>query len=306
MKQYLLLFALMFTAFTSRAQQEEEFDMQAFADSLNSTFKYSTGKVLLGANGEATFTIPKGFKFLNDSSSWYVLEKLWGNQEDHMVLGMLFPESMGPSSDNAWAFVVTYDAMGYVKDDDAEDMDYDELLTELKKDVDTESQEREAANFESVELIGWASTPFYDKERKALHWAKELKFGSDSSHTLNYDIRLLGRKGVLSFNAVGKVSQINEIKPHINNIIAGAEFNEGFKYSDFDPDIDTVAAITIGGLVAGKLLAKAGFFVLLLKFWKVIALGVAGFGAAFVRFFKRRKANNAGNDSEVTIHNNNL
>jgi uncharacterized membrane-anchored protein len=43
--------------------------------------------------------------------------------------------------------------------------------------------------------------------------------------------------------------------------------------------VDEVAAWTVGGLVAGKVMAKAGFFVVLLKFWKVIALAVAGAGS---------------------------
>ena len=44
-------------------------------------------------------------------------------------------------------------------------------------------------------------------------------------------------------------------------------------YSEFNPDIDTVAAYGIGGLIAGKVLAKAGVLaaglVLLKKFWFV-------------------------------------
>jgi uncharacterized membrane-anchored protein len=59
--------------------------------------------------------------------------------------------------------------------------------------------------------------------------------------------------------------------------------------SDYLPDVDDVATWTIGGLVAGKLLAKAGFFVLILKFWKIIAVAVAGFGGAIWKWFKGRK-----------------
>jgi uncharacterized membrane-anchored protein len=50
-----------------------------------------------------------------------------------------------------------------------------------------------------------------------------------------------------------------------------------------------VAAWTVGGLVAGKVLAKVGFFAGLLKFWKVIAIGLAAAGTAIWRFFNRNK-----------------
>jgi uncharacterized membrane-anchored protein len=56
-----------------------------------------------------------------------------------------------------------------------------------------------------------------------------------------------------------------------------------------------VAAYGIGGLIAGKLLAKAGFFALLLKFWKVLALAVVGGAAAVRRFFGGK-----GKDDDTT------
>jgi len=42
-------------------------------------------------------------------------------------------------------------------------------------------------------------------------------------------------------------------------------------------------------LVAGKILAKVGFFALIVKFWKLIALAIAGAGGGIWKYFKRRK-----------------
>ncbi|TYA89160.1 DUF2167 domain-containing protein, partial [Seonamhaeicola marinus] len=53
------------------------------------------------------------------------------------------------------------------------------------------------------------------------------------------------------------------------------------RYSDFNPDIDQVAAYGIGGLIAGKILAKAGFFAVILKFWKFIAIGAVALFSSF-------------------------
>ena len=88
---------------------------------------------------------------------------------------------------------------------------------------------------------------------------------------------------------VGGMSALPLVKQNIDGLVAGIEFGEGNKYFDFDPKVDEVAAWTIGGLVAGKVLAKAGFFVLLAKFAKpLLLLGAGGF-AAFRAFFGRRR-----------------
>ena len=179
--------------------------------------------------------------------------------------------------------------MGFVKDDDAEDINYDDLLKEGQKEMREVNPERIKQGYQPIEFIGWASSPFYDKNKKILHWAKELKFRDDSLNTLNYNLRILGRKGIFMLNAVGSMSELQEVKSNIDKVIGSVEFKEGHKYSDFIPDVDNVAAWTIGGLVAGKILAKVGFFVLIAKFWKLIALAIAGAGGSICKYFKRKK-----------------
>jgi uncharacterized membrane-anchored protein len=50
-----------------------------------------------------------------------------------------------------------------------------------------------------------------------------------------------------------------------------------------------VAAWTVGGLVAGKVLAKVGVFALIAKFGKVIFIAVAAGGAAIWKFIRGRR-----------------
>jgi hypothetical protein len=40
-----------------------------------------------------------------------------------------------------------------------------------------------------------------------LYWARELKFGEQPVNTLNYNIRVLGRKGVLVLNFIANMDQ---------------------------------------------------------------------------------------------------
>ena len=261
-----------------------------FKDSINRTLTYSTGKIK-PEGGHVMLNIPEGFKYLGKDQSKFVLTKLWGNPEtsSEEVIGMIFPQNSGPFGDSSYAFVITYSEIGYVKDEDAGKINYDELLKNIQEDEKAENEKRVKAGYEAVHLIGWAQKPYYDSQRKTLHWAKELKFGEEEGpNTLNYEIRILGRKGMLSLNAVGKMYDLPLVNKDISKVLSVASFTEGNSYFDFDPKIDNVAAWTIGGLVAGKLLAKAGLFAIIMKFlaplWKFIVLAFVGLGA----WFKRR------------------
>lgn len=254
-------------------------------DSIENALSYEHGSIDL-MNGVATIHIPSGYKFLNSEQSEYVLSEIWGNPPSES-LGMLFPEDVSPISDNfTFAVEVTYSNDGYIEDSDAEDIDYDELLESMQNDTELANKDREELGYENIELIGWASEPFYDKQNKKLHWAKELKFGSYEVNTLNYNIRVLGREGYLNLNAIGDMDVLPQIQTDIDYILNSVEFNEGYAYNDFDSSVDKVAAYGIGGLIAGKMLAKAGMFAGLLKFWKVIVIGAVGlFGAFKKRIF---------------------
>lgn len=284
------LFAFLLFPFALISQSEEPSDaeMMAKIDSLDKSFKWQTGKIEL-KSGLASINVPAGFRFLNIEQSRFVLEQLWGNPADESTLGMLFPLEIGPLDSNSFAFNLSFDEIGYVKDDDADKIDYADLLKTMQKESGEANPEREKAGFATINIIGWANPPFYDKNRKVLHWAKEIQFGDATENTLNYDVRVLGRKGVLSMNAVGGMSALPLVKQNIDGLVAGVEFGEGQKYFDFDPKLDEVAAYTIGGLVAGKVLAKAGIFVLLAKFAKPLMVLGAGAFYGLRKFFGRRR-----------------
>lgn len=289
--------------FVSIAGFAQEIDStQIWADLVESNLKYETGVIDL-KDGNAKLTVPKGFKFLNKEQSIYVLTELWGNPVDSSTLGMLVPENRGVVGEKSWAFTISYDAMGYVKDDDADDIDYSELLKEQQKEFEEANPERVKAGYQPIQFVGWASTPFYDKNKKVLHWAKELKFGTDSLSTLNYNLRVLGRKGIFMLNAVASMDELNEVKSAIDKVITSVEFNEGSRYADFDSNIDEVAAWTIGGLVAGKILAKVGIFAVLAKFGKVIIFGLIAAGGFIWRLItgKRKKNDDDNNDTSSNI-----
>ena len=256
---------------------------QAAVDSVNHSFRYQQGHIML-PGGVGELTVPQGFRYLDSAQAARVMHKLWHNPPQES-LGMLFPASLGPVSEGAWGYLIQFDPMGHVKDDDADDIKYDDLLEEMQKDTEDENPDRVKEGYDAVHLIGWGAPPFYDKTQHTLHWAKLLRFGDGLDETLNYNVRILGRKGVLIFNAIASPKQLPEIKASIPGLLANVSFVKGQQYNDFSAGIDEVAVYGIGGLVAGKVLAKVGFFAIILKFWKVAILALGGAWAAIKRFF---------------------
>lgn len=295
MKKVILFFSLLFLTSSvvfagndddSTAMYLEQFmKIQKLRDSVNGAMKYETGTIQL-AGGIAKLNIPKGFKYLGAEQSKYIVHDIWGNPEDDDILGMIFPENGAPVADSSYAFVITFEDMGYVKDNDASKIDYKELLEQYQKDEPANNAERAKLGYPSIHMVGWAQPPYYDSKNKVLHWAKELQFTGEDENTLNYDIRFLGRKGILSLNAVATINELPMVKNDINQILSMAEFTEGNRYTDFNDNTDKVAAYTVGGLVAGKILLKVGFFA---KFWKLILLGGGALIAWLVKIFRKKK-----------------
>lgn len=260
---------------------DEEQAYLAWASELWESIDQKTGAISIGAAG-ATLNVPENFYYLDGEDANKVLVEIWGNPPGQGVLGMLFPADVTPFDAESWAVTLEYEEDGYVSDEDADDINYAELLDQMKADTQGESEARVSQGFEPIELVGWAATPYYDAASNKLHWAQEIKFGDADVNTLNYNIRVLGRKGVLVLNFIAGMEQKALIEENIDTVLALAEFEQGSKYEDFDPEFDKVAAYGIGALVAGKLAAKAGLFAMLLIFLKkfgviiVIALGAAG------------------------------
>ncbi|MHB9798549.1 DUF2167 domain-containing protein [Pseudomonas sp. MT3] len=265
------------------AESDEEMSPETFVASLH----FQKGKVVVGDN-LATFDLPDSFVFLDGKDAERVLEA-WGNPpSSEPPLGMLMPAGVSPFAAESWAVTVQYEESGYVSDEDAAKIDYAEMLKDMQNDLKEANPQREQQGFEAIQLIGWAAPPRYDAAEKKLYWAKELQFGDAKEHTLNYNIRVLGRKGVLVLNFVAGMEQLPEIEKNVDKVLAMTEFNPGSRYVDFNPSVDKVAAYGLGALIAGKVAAKVGLFatalVLLKKLWIIPTLAIGW----ILRRFKRK------------------
>ena len=226
---------------------------------------------------QAVLALDAQFRFLPAADARRVLEEFWGNPPDESVLGLVVPSGVSLADSASWAAVVTYSDEGYVSDEEASTIDFDQMLQDMKDGSAEENEARREAGYPTVELVGWASPPRYDAAQKKLHWAKELAFEGDDQHTVNYDVRVLGRRGYLSLNAVGNLEQLADMQAGMQRLIPQVEFVAGERYADFDESTDKVAAYGLAALIGGTLAAK-----------KIVIPLAIGAVALLARLFKRK------------------
>src|ERR1700677_81418 len=257
---------------------------------LAKNLKYQQDEIKI-QDGLATLNVPTNFYYLNAEDTKTVLVKFWGNPPTQVqdALGLLIPSDMSPLEPGCWVVTISYSDDGYVKDGDADKINYDDLLKQMQKAIQEEDKARKDKGYPTMQLVGWAAPPRYDAATHKLYWAKEVKFDGEGEDTLNYDIRILGRHGVLVLTAVSQMDQFPEIQKQTPQILSMVDFNQGNRYADFDPKVDKVAAYGIAALVAGGIAAKLGLFKMLLVFLvaakKFIVIALVAVAAWFRKIF---------------------
>jgi uncharacterized membrane-anchored protein len=153
---------------------------------------------------------------------------------------------------------MSFTADGWVDDADAASIDYDELMSSMQEGQEAANEQRSELGLERLELTGWTEPPHYDATSRVLYWASSVR-GEHGGETLNYDVRVLGRRGVLSLNALADVSNLGAVRQGMERVRTQASFQQGHRYEDYVPGTDTKAAYGLAALVAGgAIAAKSG------------------------------------------------
>lgn len=251
----------------------------------------------IGGDSYATVDVPEGMVYINAAGARKLLEDYWGNPKDETVLGALVPTIFPTYDVISVAFIFYADNSGHVKDDDAADIDYSDLLEELQESALEQNEELVKQGFPKTEVVGWAKAPAYDSNAKILRWAKHLRFtygDGEVNDCLNYDVRILGRKGFVMMQAIASMEDADFVIALGDSLAPRVSFVSGMAYSDFDSTTDEVSGNTILGLVAGTtILAKTGLLakigLLLVKGWKIVLVAIVAIGALIAKLFKRKK-----------------
>ena len=240
----------------------------------------------VGRIGErATIRIPKDYVFL-DAPATRRLNELFENPSSDVDEYVIAPASLD------WMAYFSFNDIGYVKDD--ETLDPDDVLASIREGLEYGNEERRSRGWSTLKLLGWASEPQYDTQLNALAWAVLLENEGTQSEVVNYNTRLLGRRGVMEVTLVADPEQLKPSIGDFKSLVPGYDFASGEKYSEFRPG-DHVAEIGLAALITGGAAAvasKKGWLaaigVALAKFWKLILIGVAGVGVALKKFFGRK------------------
>jgi len=212
----------------------------------------------------AQLELPAGYAFANAKDTRTVLESM-GNQTDGSELGLVVSEAEGQE----WFVVFEWQPIGYIKDAEKEEIDADELLESIQEATEDGNEWRKENNIPALHVTGWAESPNYDAASHNLVWATLAQSEGRNGQSANYNMRLLGRRGVVSATLVESADQLEGSKPFAVQLVKGFSFKPESSYSAWK-DGDKIAEYGLTGLVAagaGAAALKLGFFGVIAKFF---------------------------------------
>lgn len=268
------------------SEEEQAKQLKAVIDKIEKLGWTREGVGKLG--GKAQVTIPKNYRFTGSSGTQQLL-KMFDNVPSHNELGMFTTEGLGP-----W-IIFEFDDVGYVKDDDKDELNADKLLSTLREGQEAGNEQRRQMGLHELELLGWEVPPRYNAQTHNLEWATRVQPKGGGGISINYNTRLLGRKGVMEVALICAPDEMQQLMPDYQAIMSGFKYSTGESYAEYRAG-DKVAQYGLAALVAGGAAvaaSKMGLFaklgVLFAKLGKgaiaiVVAIGV-GLRKLFVRLF---------------------
>lgn len=240
----------------------------------------------------ARVEVPAGYVFV-DAKSIQSLMKAQGEPVSGHELGLL------KATNEHWSVMFEFSDIGYVKDDDKDKLDPDKLLEAIKRGTAEGNKERERAGNPPLEIVGWEVPPKYEASTHNLEWA--IRATSEGRPILNYNTRLLGRKGVMEVVLIVEPEQLPTTLPTFRELLTGYSFQTGERYAEYRAGDKVakygLAALVVGGAAVGaaKLGLLTGLLVFLKKGWKLVIVGLA----AAATFLKKMFAKLTGRSNET-------
>ena len=264
------------------------------AQAQNSKIKLVRGPGTANLGDIGVIQVPAQYIFI-DGNIVREFMKAHGEPVSGNELGELSPTNAD------WSIMFRWSDVGYVKDEDKSKLveQADKLLQQIKDNTEAANKYRAQAGTPPIHVIGWEVPPRYNEQTHNLEWA--VKGESEGRQILNYDTRVLGRKGVLNVKLIVAPDDFAETLPAFTNVMAGYVFQSGQSYAEYRSGDKVakygLAALIVGGAAVGA--AKLGLLgpllVLFKKAWKLIIVAFA----AVVGFFKKMFAKLTGRDRET-------
>ncbi len=296
-KRLTAIFSLLFlaTCFSGQAQADSDPELKGVTK--------GPAHVVMGDN-LAAVDIPAGYMFAGKEIAKKFLEE--GGSTGEGALGIIFPTPTSDKEKEETSFYIIsrFEDSGYVHDKDADKINADEILNSYKEGTIEQNKERKELKLEPIYVGGWAEKPKYEKSKHQVVWAIEVKEQDSSTApvtAINYNTRILGRRGVLSMNLVTDQKDFPENKAKISDLLNKTAFTQGNTYGEYQEGKDKSSGYGLTGLIlGGGAMAAAAKMGLLGGLWKwalglilvgkkFIILIVVGIGALFAKFFGKKE-----------------
>ncbi len=290
------LFALIsgFAVLAAVAQEKTETspapgEPKSFAEAIQQAgVKLVTGPATVPLGHVAEMKIGAGFHFVGADQLELFYNLTQNSRSGNEVGVLLSPEN--------WMLFFAYDDIGYVKDEDKDELKPDKLMEAMTAGQDDDNRARQERGWDAMKVAGWATPPHYDEKTNNLKWAINLTSSRDNFQEvwINESIRLLGRGGVMSATLVTDPAQFKEHELAVDRLLATdftyvagekyAEFKSGDKIAEYG-----LAALVLGG--AGAVAMKTGLLAGLLSFvgkmWKAVVFAVVALGAGIAKIWNK-------------------
>jgi uncharacterized membrane-anchored protein len=274
---------------SSAATAVEEEPPKTFAEALHRKgVKTTEGPAKVALGSVAQYELLSGQHFVG-ADSLDLFYKLTHNIRAGDELGVVIDPA-------GWMLFFDFADVGYVKDDEKDQLNADKLLASMRENQDAANEARKKQGWDEMKLQGWAATPRYDEKTNNLTWALKLSSSRDNHQQIwiNESIRLLGRGGYMNVTLVADPEEYEAASKATATLLAGNfGYITGHRYAEWKQG-DKIAAVGLSALVLGggaAVAAKMGllskFGVLLAKMGKGIIIVIAAIGAGIAKLFKK-------------------
>ena len=244
--------------------------------------KFTRGPSKQALGGQAELPVPEGFVATNGDGSRTIL-RLFDNLTGDNEVGMFAPASFD------WFVTFDWDAIGYVKDDEKDKLDAKAMLKSMQENNEEANKIKKERGMSTLSLVGFDVAPNYNPETNNLEWALRLKDDASGGESVNYNVKVLGREGVMVVTLVCDPSELTGVLPEFRKHLAAFSFVEGHKYAEFKKG-DRIAKVGLSALVVGGGLAVAAKTGLLKKLIKPLIFVVVAAGAWLKKLFTGRSS----------------
>ncbi len=242
--------------------------------------KWTSGPGTAQLGNIAEIQLPEKYVAADGDDTRRIMEAMQ-NPPTGREVGVIFPDSL------AWFVVFEFDDMGYVKDEEKGSLDTNAMLESIKRGTEEGNKDRTKRGWPPLTIAGWEQPPRYDEQTHNLTWAVRAESRGES--VVNYNTRLLGRRGVMRVTLVTDPPKLPTALPDFRTLLNGYTFTKGSRYAEWVPG-DKVAKVGLTALVTGGAAAVAVKSGLAKYLWKILIVAGAGSLAFLRKVFRRNTA----------------